>query len=327
MNVSILIVTACFDHPLNILPKVTEPKWVSKNYRSGKQYISLPGLWRNYYDIIGYHRDARTGELWLTPTLLDAMEHRMANAFYMSPEGDGAISCVESGTRFQDRKIFFKPDRPLAVSSLYLSDLYGDHVSVTVNGKPYTAERVGEGYSRELKIVLNRKVGTDGLRIIVEGDAGAPAPALPQKPGTVISDSTEAQGKVIDAFSTVEAEEADRLVGTTVKDGYVTSCNNFDYIQFNNVDFGSGGAVEFLARVASSVSGSSIEIALDDVSADAIGKCLIPHTGGDRKWQEVSCRVEKITGVHDVILRFFGTTQENLFNLDWIKFSTEASGQ
>ena len=32
--------------------------------------ISMPGLWRNYEDIVGYHRDARTGEIWLKPILL-----------------------------------------------------------------------------------------------------------------------------------------------------------------------------------------------------------------------------------------------------------------
>ena len=311
-----------FDHPLNILPKVTEPKWISKNYRSGKQYISMPGLWRNYYDIVGYHRDVRTKELWLQPILPPELNHRLMNAFYMSPEGDGTVSCIESGAQHQNRQILFKPDRPINVSVLHLSDLYGENVTVTIDGKTCDVKREGAGYSKVLSVALNRKVGTNGLRVEVSGDPGAPAPSLPKEPGTVPVDSAEETAAAIDAFKTIEAKMANRLVGTKVADGnYVTSCNNFDYIQFNNVDFGSNGAVEFIAHVSSCVSGSSIEIVLDDVSNEAIGKCLVPNTGGDAAWKSAVCNLTKITGVHDVILRFYGTTQENLMNLNWIRFS------
>ncbi len=64
-----------FDHPLNILPLVNEPKWVSTNIKSKKQYISIPAMWRNYYDIVGFHRDFRSKELWIKPIIPKTMNH------------------------------------------------------------------------------------------------------------------------------------------------------------------------------------------------------------------------------------------------------------
>lgn len=81
-----------FDHPLNILPWVGKPKLTSGNIKSKKQYISIPSVWRNYYDLIGYSRDARTKEVWLTPILYNT--DRMEGAYFISPETDGTIDAA-----------------------------------------------------------------------------------------------------------------------------------------------------------------------------------------------------------------------------------------
>ena len=77
-----------FDHRLNILPEVDQPQWISSNIKSKGEYISIPGIWRNYYDLIGVRRDARTKELWLSPRLGQDFE----DALYLTPEGNGTIS-------------------------------------------------------------------------------------------------------------------------------------------------------------------------------------------------------------------------------------------
>jgi hypothetical protein len=313
-----------FNHPLNILPLAKTPVPIATEIRGKKQYISMPGLWRNYYDIVGYHRDTRSKALWIKPIVLPGMNHRMVDAMYVSPEGDGSISVTESGQYFQNKELVFKPDRPLEVSNLHLADDFGAELTVVVNGeqRPYT--RAGTGYARELLVPWNRTVGPEGLRIMVSGSPGAAPPPLPAKsnrPAPVDSKSLVR----IDPFKPMEADKAGKSAGTSVEvdttgRGYVSSINNFDYLQFSNVDFGKTGAANFTALVASTTSGSIIEIVLDDVAGEVIGTMTVPNTGSEQAWSSATTPIRKVTGVHSVILRFYGSSQDNLMNLDRISF-------
>jgi len=178
-----------FNQQLGISVKVTTPKYLADNASVYNQYISIPVLWRNYYTIIGYHRNKPTGELWLEPNLPTEMNHTMQNAMYMSPEGYGSISYSESGTNFRSQAIYFKPDNPTAVTSLYVKDKSTDSVVVKVNGqvKPFT--RIGQGYGKELKIDVGGMADASGIMVtVVYSDdnvgirtgAKASALALPQ---------------------------------------------------------------------------------------------------------------------------------------------------
>lgn len=309
-----------FSHPLDILPRVEEPKWIATDFRSKKQYISLPGLWRNYYDIVGYHRDRRTKALWLKPIVLEEMNHRMTDALYLSPEGDGAISCIESGQKHENREITFRPDNPIEVNTLHLADHFGDRLSVTVNGRRCRFQRVGAGYARELVVNWSGVVGRDGLRIVVTGDPGSDPPALPEKPAVEPPAPSIPTGTV-SAFGEIRAANATQSAGTVVAEGVVTSCNNFDYLRFDRVDFGKDGATGFVAKVKGLANGASIDIVLDSVSGDSIGTCAIPTPGANPTWTEVRCPIKKTTGVHNVILRFFGASPEDLLHLDSLKFT------
>ena len=124
----------------------------------------------------------------------------------------------------------------------------------------------------------------------------------------------------------MEAESATKTGGTSITETpeglpYVTSCNNFDYVQFSNVDFGAKGAEAFVARVARVQSGSSIEVALDDVSAEPVAACRFPAAPPKQGWTEVTTRLPEVKGVHDVFLRFYGSTEESLLDLDRIRFT------
>ena len=117
---------------------------------------------------------------------------------------------------------------------------------------------------------------------------------------------------------TGESDKADRLAGTEVKDGIITSCNNFDYILFANVDFGKGGTSAVAIRVNSKYEGSELVVALDDNSGAAVASCKLPCTGSE--WRETEIPVAKIKDTHNVVLRFFGSHPDNLMDIDYIKF-------
>jgi hypothetical protein len=99
---------------------------------------------------------------------------------------------------------------------------------------------------------------------------------------------------------------------------YVTAISNGDYIKVRQVDFGKGGQ-SFEARVASVTEDGSIEIRIDSSTGTLLGTCTIKNTGGLQKWATASCKIEKITGIHDIYFVFKGG-EGNLFNFDWWRF-------
>ncbi|MEO6521342.1 MAG: carbohydrate-binding protein [Mucilaginibacter sp.] len=316
-----------FDHPLNILPVVKSAKWTATNTSSDKQYISMPGLWRNYYDLAGYHRDMRTKELWLQPIILAELNHELRNALVFSPEGYGSISCKTYGAADQNKMISFKSDQKISVSTLHLRDDFGKNVSLSINGKSYSFTRGGSGYAKELLIQWNDSIDEKGIQIKVTGDPGSSHPVLPPAPREVQNDGRKTSSQR-NAYEIIEAESAEKSAGTT-KDTtgtgrvFVTSCNNFDYIQFGSIDFGKEGADQFLARISSVQGGSNIEIVVDNVAGELIGTCAVPNTGSFDTWQTVSSSIKKIKGTHDIILRFSGANSNNLMNIDKIIFNNK----
>ncbi|MBB3220004.1 carbohydrate-binding protein [Pseudoduganella umbonata] len=318
-----------FNHPLNILPLVKTPVPVATEIRSKKQYISMPALWRNYYDIVGYHRDARSKALWLTPVVLPEMNGRMTNALYASPEGYGTVSVTTSGREGQNKELLFKPDEPLEVGTLHLADDFGGDVVVTVNGRRHDVRRAGSGYAKELLVDWNGTVGTEGLKVTVTGAPGHAPPPLPAKstrPAPIDSKSLAR----IDPYKPVQASKAGKSAGTSVEvdttgRSYVASINNFDWLQFSRVDFGAGGATSFTATVSGAVPGAGIEIVLDDVAGDAIGSLVVPDSANGKGWTTVSTPIRKVTGVHNVFLRFHGSSQDSLMSLDRVTFGAPAA--
>lgn len=135
-----------FDHRLNILAMPAQPVWTATNIKSKGQYISMPAIWRNYYDLIGIKRDAHTKELWLTPL------RPVEKAFFITPEGNGTISCEETAVR---RKITVSMDRGVAVSTLYLRDDITGDVAITIDGKRYPYRRTGSGHARMIAVKWN----------------------------------------------------------------------------------------------------------------------------------------------------------------------------
>lgn len=130
-----------------------------------------------------------------------------------------------------------------------------------------------------------------------------------------ISPYTKVEAERFDSQSGIQTETcSDTGGGDNV--GYI---ENGDYVVYQNVDFGDG-ATSFQARVASNnASGGNIEIWLDKADGTKIGTCAVTSTGGWQTWADVNCNIEKVSGKHDLYLKFTGGSSY-LFNLNWFVF-------
>ncbi len=131
------------------------------------------------------------------------------------------------------------------------------------------------------------------------------------------------QIELLNPYKQTEAETICWSVGLKTEkcsEGGMNVCNidNTDYIKVKGVDFGSG-AKSFSARVAAATAGGKIELRLDNPKGTLVGTCEVPATGGEQKWETVSCTVSGAEGTHDLYLRFVGGSDE-LFRFNWWKF-------
>ena len=111
---------------------------------------------------------------------------------------------------------------------------------------------------------------------------------------------------------------------------YISDIHNGDYIKLQNVDFSRKIPRTFLARVASGLRGGQIEIRVDSVGGELLGRLNVPGTGGWEKWQTLTVDLlppshssitaqqsSPFTGTHDLYLVFTGRKGPKLFNFDW----------
>ncbi len=86
----------------------------------------------------------------------------------------------------------------------------------------------------------------------------------------------------------------------------VAQLSNGDYLEYSNVNFGSGSS-QFDARVASGagagVSGL-VEVVLDNPSNSPVGSFAVANTGGWSTWKTIPANISKVTGTHNVYLEF-----------------------
>lgn len=308
-----------FNQPLDILPAITKTIYTSTTISGDKQYISTPVIWRNYYNIVGFHRDKSTSEIWIQPIILEEMNHVMIDACFITPEGYGTISCTESGQYHQNKDIVLKTEFQMEVNSLHLTDNFGDgEITVVINDIPCKYSRIGEGYSKELFVEWHGIIDHNGIHIVTIGNPGN----APHEDPIFTEDILDMPQSIPDrnAYEIIQATDFSEQAGVIIaKDdngmSFVTECNNFDYIKFNNIGFETTGAEYIKVKVSSNLQGSSIQIVLDSVGGEAIGTIQIPCENKDEGWTEVISAIEKTTGTHNVIFRFFGSSEENLLNL------------
>lgn len=312
-----------FDHPLNILPLVTEPKLTATSVSSDKQYISMPALWRNYMDVVGFKRDAVQGDIWLKPNLPAEWGTRLENAMFLSEKGYGKLSFHENDNQYRTRTFNIASEMPLAVTRIHLKDDFSDSITVLVNDSLVRFFRSGSGYSRELVFDWKGVVTSKGLDVTVSGTLRKKASKkyasdLEAKIGTEKTVSYTQR----DPYGKLEVETCNNQGGLVFegKDTcrYATSLDNFDFAEFSNVEFGQHGATSMDCRIRDIDSDGAIEVLLDGVAGELIGTCPVRKTTAE-DWMTVSCPIRKPVGQHAVTLRFV-TQTESRMKLDWIRF-------
>ncbi|RPI07133.1 MAG: T9SS C-terminal target domain-containing protein [Ignavibacteriae bacterium] len=171
-----------FNQQLGIPPRSTTPIWTATSTQGTNQYISIPVLWRNYYDIVGFHQNKYSGEMWLEPKLIDTSTHQLQNALIITPDGYAVMNYNATGDSYQNQQIVFMPDRSMNVSALYVWDLYADTASavtsLTVNGTNTSYSRMGTGGQSHIKINWSGTIPASGLTILIEGKAKSAAQVL-----------------------------------------------------------------------------------------------------------------------------------------------------
>jgi hypothetical protein len=161
-----------FNIQLGIPDKVSSQTYPATDPGGQNQYMSDPVIWRIYYDLIGFRRNAHTQELALEPKPLPEMNHALTNAVAFIPEGTVTINYTESGPSFLTQDISCAASTPITVSKLYVRDKYASAINtVQVNGAPVTYTRVGTGFAKELCLNWSGAIGPEGIRIVVSDEA------------------------------------------------------------------------------------------------------------------------------------------------------------
>jgi len=176
-----------FNQELGIPSKVSSPTWIATSASGYYQYISIPVLWRNYYNMIGYHHNKYSEELWLEPRLFDSLNHELQDALVITPEGYATVNYTTYGDSYQNQLIVFAPDQSMDVSAIYVWDLYSDSLDaidmVEVDGIETDYSRTGDGDLAHLKLDWAGTITPGGITIRIEGEvAGLDEPEFSEIP-------------------------------------------------------------------------------------------------------------------------------------------------
>jgi beta-glucanase (GH16 family) len=137
-------------------------------------------------------------------------------------------------------------------------------------------------------------------------------------------------GGGFNAYSQIQAEAFNAQSGVIVEacsEGgqNIGAVRNGDWVQFNNVNFGSTPARDFVARVASGAGGGVsglVEVRLDSRGNPPIGSFALANTGGWQSWRSVPGNVSAVTGTHTVFLTFTSGQPNDFVNVNWFQFRT-----
>jgi beta-glucanase (GH16 family) len=137
-------------------------------------------------------------------------------------------------------------------------------------------------------------------------------------------------GGGFNAYSTIQAEAFSAQNGVIVEacsEGgqNIGALRNGDWVRFDNVNFGSTPARDFVARVASGAAGGVsglVEVRLGSPTGTVIGSFALANTGGWQSWRSVPGNVSAVTGTHTVYLTFSSGQPNDFVNVNWFTFRT-----
>jgi uncharacterized protein (DUF608 family) len=216
-----------FDQELGIPSEVSSPTWIATSASGYYQYISIPIVWRNYYNITGYHYNKYSGELWLEPKLFDSLNHELQDALIITPDGYATMNYNTYGDSYQNQEIVFEPDQSMDVTAIYVWDLYSDSTGsidmVLVDGDTTDYLRTGSAALAQLKLDWSGTITPSGITILIEGDPKAidiPDPpenlqANALNPSQILLSWSPAEGNILGYFVEIDIDGVFRTLGTT----------------------------------------------------------------------------------------------------------------
>jgi hypothetical protein len=162
--------------------------------------------------------------------------------------------------------------------------------------------------SRTGTLTVNSNATNPTLNVALSGSA----------PTTTRPATSQIEAESYDAMSGVQTETTTDT-GGGLDVGYIA---NGDWVQYNNVDFGTTGINQITARVASGATSSgTIEVRLDSLTNAPVGTVAVGPTGGWQTWVTKTGAISATTGVHTLYLRFADTAStENFLNVNWFTF-------
>jgi hypothetical protein len=133
------------------------------------------------------------------------------------------------------------------------------------------------------------------------------------------------------ATSTIQAENYNNQSGTQTETCSDTGggqdvgwISNGDWLEYDNVNFGTTALTQFKARVASGapsgVSGS-VNVVLDNPANPPIGSFSLANTGGWQTWTTIPTTISATTGTHTVYLKFATGSGQDFVNINWLTFA------
>jgi arabinoxylan arabinofuranohydrolase len=136
--------------------------------------------------------------------------------------------------------------------------------------------------------------------------------------------TTQGAGEPLRANTQIGAERACLLYGNvrikaiSSDNEALTEIRNNDVAAYKYIDF-SEETDSVKLNVLPGSKPVSIDIALDDSWGQSIGKINIPGNGDGKTSQTLTCKINKVKGVHAVWLRFWGDYDDSV-KIDWFSF-------
>jgi hypothetical protein len=135
-------------------------------------------------------------------------------------------------------------------------------------------------------------------------------------------------GGGVNAYATIQAEAFNGQSGVQTEACSEGGQNigwlrGGDWARYDNVNFGSSPARDFVARVASGAGGGVsglVEVRLDSLSNAPIGSFAVGNTGGWQTWRTIPGNVSGVTGTHTVFLTFSSGQPNDFVNVNWFHF-------